>query len=254
MEMFSLKGKTAIVIGGSKGLGYGMAGGLASAGADVVISSRKQADLDRAAAQLSEQTGGSVTGIAADVSVKAGVDALVSAVAGRYGHIDVLINGAGLNIRKNILECSEEDWDAVQDVQIKSVFLMCQAVAKHMVEKGIHGRLINIASLASTLGLPNMVSYCSAKGAVVQLTKALANELAPYGINANAIGPGYYETEMTKPIFEDPERRAELYSRIPQKCFGKPEDLAGTAVFLASDASKYITGQVIYVDGGFLSC
>lgn len=254
MEQFSLKGKTAIVIGGSKGLGKGMSAGLAAAGADVVICSRKQADLDAAAAELKELTGGNVVGIAADVKTKAGVDKLVAEVAERFGHIDVLINGAGVNIRKPALEFTEEDWDAVQDVQLKSVFLMCQAVAKHMVEKGIKGKIINIASLASTLGLANMISYCAAKGGVVQLTRGLAHELAESGINVNAIGPGYYETAMTKPLFAVPEKRAELFSRIPMKRFGIPEDLAGTAVFLASSASDYITGQVINVDGGWLAC
>lgn len=254
MELFSLKGKTAIVIGGSKGLGYGMSSGLAAAGADVVLSSRKQADLDQAAAAMSAETGGNVVGIAADVSTKAGVDGLVSAVVERFGHIDILINSAGLNVRKAALDFTEEDWDAVQDVQLKSAFLTCQAVAQHMIEKGIHGRLINIASLLSQLGLKNMISYCAAKGGIVQLTKGLANELAQYGINVNAIGPGYYETEMTKPVFADPVRRAELFARIPMQRFGLPKDLAGAAIFLASDASSYVTGQVIYVDGGFLAC
>lgn len=254
MDQFSLKGKTVIAIGGSKGLGKGMAEGLALAGADVVISSRKQAELDKTAAELSAATGGNVVGIAADVSTKAGVDGLVAAVEERFGHIDILINGAGLNIRKSILDCTEEDWDAVQNVQIKSVFLMSQAVAHHMIKNKIHGKIINVASLTSQLGLKNMVSYCCAKGAVVQLTKAMANELAELNINVNAIGPGYYETEMTKPLFEVPEKRAELFSRIPMKRFGLPSDLAGAAIFLASSASDYVTGQVIYVDGGWLAC
>ncbi len=254
MDQFSLKGKTVIAIGGSKGLGKGMAEGLALAGADVVISSRKQAELDKTAAELSAATKGSVVGIAADVSTKAGVDGLVAAVEERFGHIDILINGAGLNIRKSILDCTEEDWDAVQNVQIKSVFLMSQAVAHHMIKNQIHGKIINVASLTSQLGLKNMISYCCAKGAVVQLTKAMANELAEYGINVNAIGPGYYETEMTKPLFEVPEKRAELFARIPMKRFGLPQDLAGAATFLASPASDYVTGQVIYVDGGWLAC
>lgn len=254
MEQFSLKGKTAIVIGGSKGLGRGMAEGLAASGADVVICSRKQADLDIAAVEISQATEGNAVGIAADVSTQSGVTKLVDAVAEKFGHIDILINSAGLNIRKPALEFTEEDWDAVQNVQIKSVFFTCQAVARHMIEKGIQGKIINIASLSSVLGLKNMISYCSAKGAIVQMTKALATEWADYGINVNAIGPGYYETEMTKPLFSVPEKRAELFSRIPVKRFGQPQDLAGAAVFLASPASDYVTGQVIYVDGGWLAC
>lgn len=254
MEKFHLKGKTAIVIGGSKGLGFGMATGLAEAGADVVLSSRNQADLDRAAKEIGEKTGADVMGIAADITSIDGIEALVEKVVQRFDHIDILLNGAGLNIRKSVLEFEEADWDKVQDVQLKYVFFMCQAVARHMVEKKIKGKIINIASLTSQLGLPNMVAYCAAKGAIVQLTKALANELAPYGINANAIGPGYYETAMTKPIFEDTAYAQKLLSRIPVNRFGLPQDLAGTAVFLASEASDYVTGQVLYVDGGFLAC
>ena len=159
-----------------------------------------------------------------------------------------------MNKRFSALEFTEADWDIVQDTQLKYVFFMCQAVAKQMVEKGIKGKIINIASLTSELGLPNMISYCAAKGAIVQITKAMANEWAQYGINVNAIGPGYYETEMTAPLFKDEKRRAELFARIPQKRFGLPSDLAGAAVFLASEASDYVTGQVIYVDGGFLCC
>lgn len=254
MEKFELKGKTAIIIGGSKGLGFGMATGMAEAGADVVLSSRNQDDLDRAAKEISQKTGANVVGIAADITSIEGINNLVDKVVTRFGHIDILLNGAGLNIRKSVLEFEEADWDKVQNVQLKYVFFMCQAVAKHMVENKIKGKIINIASLTSQLGLPNMVSYCAAKGAIVQMTKALANELAPYGINANAIGPGYYETAMTKPIFENVEYAQKLLSRIPTNRFGIPEDLAGTAVFLASEASDYVTGQVLYVDGGFLAC
>jgi NAD(P)-dependent dehydrogenase (short-subunit alcohol dehydrogenase family) len=231
-----------------------MAAGLAKAGADVVICSRNQQQLDAAAREIAEETGGNVVGIAVDIKSLEAIDHLVDAVAGKFGHIDILINGAGLNIRKAALEFTEEDWDTVQDVQLKYVFFMCQTVAKHMVEKGIKGKIINIASLTSALGLKNMVSYCCAKGAIVQLTKALANELAQYGINVNAIGPGYYMTEMTKVLFEDPDHLNGLLTRIPMQRTGLPEDLMGTAVFLASNASDYITGQVVYVDGGWLSC
>ncbi len=251
----SLTGKTAVLIGGSKGLGFGMAEGIAKAGANVVIVSRHQDQLDEAASKLREATGNeNVIGIAADITSIDNINQLVDKVCGKYGQIDILFNGAGVNRRFSALEFTEADWDAVQDTQLKYVFFMCQAVARQMVEKGIKGKIINIASLTSQLGLPNMISYCAAKGAIVQITKAMANEWAEYGINVNAIGPGYYETEMTAPLFKDEKRRAELFARIPQKRFGLPSDLAGAAVFLASEASDYVTGQVIYVDGGFLCC
>ncbi|MFQ8602024.1 MAG: glucose 1-dehydrogenase [Anaerovoracaceae bacterium] len=252
---FSLNGKTAIVVGGSKGLGFGMATGLAQAGANVVLVSRNQEQLDAAAAEMTKATGNeNVVGFATDITSVDNINGLVSKVCDKFGQVDILFNGAGVNKRFSALEFTEADWDAVQDTQLKYVFFMCQAVAKQMVEKGIKGKIINIASLTSQLGLPNMVSYCAAKGAIVQITKAMANEWAEYGINVNAIGPGYYETEMTAPLFKDEKRRAELFSRIPQKKFGLPSDLAGAAVFLASEASDYVTGQVLYVDGGFLCC
>lgn len=252
---FSLKEKTAIVVGGSKGLGFGMATGLAQAGANVVLVSRNQGQLDDAAAKISQETGNeNVVGFATDITSVENINGLIAKVCDKFGQVDILFNGAGVNKRFSALEFTEADWDVVQDTQLKYVFFMCQAVAKQMVEKGIKGKIINIASLTSQLGLPNMISYCAAKGAIVQITKAMANEWAQYGINVNAIGPRYYETEMTAPLFADEKRRAELFARIPQKKFGLPSDLAGAAVFLASEASDYVTGQVLYVDGGFLCC
>lgn len=252
--MFSLNGKTAIVVGGSKGLGYGMATGLATAGAAVILVSRHQEELDAAANEIAALTQATVVGMAADIGSPASIQTLMEQAVRQFGHVDILINSAGLNVRKPALEFTEADWDTVQNVQLKSVFFMSQAVARHMKEQNIRGKIINIASLTSQLGLPNMISYCAAKGAIVQLTKGMGNELAQYGINVNAIGPGYYETAMTKPLLQNKEYAGKLLSRIPMDRFGIPEDLAGAAVFLASDASDYITGQVIYVDGGFLAC
>ena len=252
---FALNGKTAIVVGGSKGLGFGMATGLAQSGANVVLVSRNQDQLDAAAAKIAENTGNkNVVGFAADITSLENINGLVDKVCDKFGQIDILFNGAGVNKRFPAIEFTEEDWDTVQNTQLKYVFFMCQAVARQMIEKGIKGKIINIASLTSELGLPNMISYCAAKGAIVQITKAMANEWAQYGICVNAIGPGYYETEMTAPLFKDEKRVAELFARIPQKRFGLPSDLAGAAVFLASEASDYVTGQVLYVDGGFLCC
>jgi NAD(P)-dependent dehydrogenase (short-subunit alcohol dehydrogenase family) len=253
VDMFSLKGKNAIVIGGSRGLGKGMAAGLAAAGAEkIIISSRNQQELDSAAAELNAIGDTRVTGIALDIRSLAAVRAYVDGCASRLGHIDILINSAGINVRKPALDFTEEDWDQVMDTQLKFVFFMCQAVARHMRDKGIHGKIINVGSLTSVLGFRNIVAYCAAKGGVLQLTKALANELADCNVNVNAIGPGYFETEMSKPLFQDPATVKRFIERIPQRRTGFPEDLAGAAIYLASAASDYMTGQIIYVDGGWL--
>ena len=252
-EMFSLKEKTAIVIGGSKGIGKGMAEGLASAGATVVICSRNQRDLDVAAEDIMRKTGGKAVGIATDITSVAACEDLVSKVVNMFGHIDILINAAGVNARKSVLDFTEEDWDKVQNVQLKYVFFMCQTVAKHMVANNIRGRIINTASISSVIGLKNMISYCAAKGGIVQMTKGMAVELAEYGINVNCMAPGYTSTEMTAPLFNDPVKRAEMMTRIPQKRFGLPEDYAAIAVYLASPGADYITGQLITVDGGWLA-
>ena len=253
MELFSLAGKNAIVVGGSKGIGKSMALGLAKAGASVVITSRSQADLDEAAKEITDLTNAKVVGIAGDITNIVGIQAMVKNAIEQVGNIDILVNSAGVNVRKGCLEFTEEDWDIVQNVQLKSVFFTCQAVAAHMVEKGIRGSIINLASVSSTLGIKNMISYCAAKGGITQLTRALAVELAPYGIRANAMAPGYTATEMTRPVFEDKVRVAELMTRIPLKRFGETSDYEGIAVYLASEASSYHTGQLITLDGGWIA-
>ncbi len=252
MDIFDLKGKVAVVIGGSSGLGKGIAEGLAAAGASVILGGRRLAELDKAASEIREKTNSDVTGISVDITSVEAIYDFVEKVVSAKGHIDILVNSAGLNIRKSALDFEEKDWDNVMDVQLKYVFFMNQAVGKHMIENNIKGKIINIASLTSVLGLKNMMAYCAAKGGIVQMTKALANEWAQYGINVNAIGPGYFETEMTKPLLSDIKVVEAMIEKIPQRRLGVPADLVGAAVLLASEASAYMTGQVIYVDGGWL--
>jgi NAD(P)-dependent dehydrogenase (short-subunit alcohol dehydrogenase family) len=252
MELFSLQDKVAVVVGGSKGLGRGIATGLALAGATVVLGSRHQRELDQTAAEIRKETRAAVYGVAVDMTSLAGIEDFVRQVIAKAGHIDILVNSAGINIRKSALDFTEQDWDTVQDVQLKYVFFMNQAVARHMIQAKIPGRLINMASLTSVLGLKGMVAYGAAKAGIVQMTKALANEWAEYGLRVNAIGPGYYKTEMTQALFADEKAVKAMLANIPLRRLGLPEDLIGTAILLASDAAAYITGQVFYVDGGWL--
>lgn len=251
-NLFDLNGKVAIVVGGGTGLGRGMACGLADAGATVVIASRRMEVLQQAAQEMATETGGKVVPMQLDVTSVEAVQAFVASVGEQFGRIDILINSAGVNIRKSALEFEESDWDKVLDTQLKYVFFMDQAAGRYMVEHKIAGRIINVGSLSSAIGLKNMVAYCSAKGAIVQLTKALANEWAQYGICVNAIGPGYYKTEMTEPLLKNPEVVKKYEEKIPMARLGVPQDLATAAVFLAGEHSSYVTGQIIYVDGGWL--
>jgi NAD(P)-dependent dehydrogenase (short-subunit alcohol dehydrogenase family) len=251
-KLFNLEGKTAIIVGGSKGLGKGMATALASAGANIVIASRSQNALDKVSKEINKITGVKILPIVFNVTEKGDIIKLVKKTVVSFNRIDILVNSAGMNIRKPAEEVTEEDWDNLMDVQLKGVFFTCQEVGKVMIRQK-KGKIINIASLTSKLGLPNMIAYCSAKGGIVQMTKALATEWAKYNINVNAIGPGYYKTEQTKALFDDKEKLEGLLKRIPFGRTGLPEDLAGAIIFLASEGSNYLTGQTIYVDGGWLA-
>lgn len=253
LESFSLEGKNAVVIGGSKGLGKGIAKGLAEAGAAVTVSSRNGADCEKAALQIAQETGRDAFGVPIDVTDGKNVVEVIHTIIDCMGQIDILVNSAGINIRKPSVEYTEADWDKVQAVQLRGVFLTCRAVAEHMIERGIPGKIINISSVnAKVVARPNIVSYVAAKAGVMQMTKALACEWAQYGINVNAIAPGWFKTELTKAVFENPELQKEMMAHIPMKRFGNPDkDLAGMAVYLASSASDYMTGQLVCIDGGY---
>lgn len=251
-EMFSLKGKTALITGGGRGLGKSMAIALAAAGADVAVASRTGQQLKDTVEEL-KNYGVRATNYAVDVTKLADIDKLVTDFVNEFGKIDILVNGAGMNIRKPVIDVTEEDWDYLMAVNLKSAFFVSQAVAKAMIPKK-SGKIINLASLTSVIGLPNICMYGASKGGISQLTKGMAVEWAQYNIQVNAIGPGYFKTAMTAALFEKQESVKALINRIPIGRIGVGEDLFGATVFLASDASNYITGQTIYVDGGWLAC
>lgn len=251
LRIFDLTGKVALVTGGGRGLGRTFAEALASAGADLVLVGRTKTDLESAAKEVAAQ-GRSAYPITADVTVPEQVDAMVAAALEHFGHIDILVNNAGMNVRKPVLDYGIEDWDQVLGLNLRGYFLVARAVGRHMVARRF-GRVINITSILAAIGLPNQAGYASSKGAVTQLTKVMAIEWAPYNVTVNCLGPTYFETDMTRPLYQDPERKTFIESRTPMGRWGQPEELAGAIIFLASDAARFITGQTLFVDGGWLA-
>jgi 2-dehydro-3-deoxy-D-gluconate 5-dehydrogenase len=250
LDKFKLDGKVAIVTGASKGLGQGMAVGLAEAGADIAIVAR--GDLAETA-KLIEKLGRKCIQIRADLGDRKSVKVIVDKTIKACGKIDILVNNAGTIRRAEFLDFTEEDWDAVIKVNLDSVFFLSQAVAKVMAKGGQGGRIINTASMLSFQGGIRIPSYTAAKSGVMGLTRIMANELAKYNINVNAIAPGYMATELTSALQNDPVRNKAILDRIPAGHWGSPDDLKGAVVFLASEASSYIQGYTIAVDGGWLS-
>lgn len=251
MELFSLAGKAALVTGGGRGLGRGIALALAQAGADVAVASRTQAQVEEVAAEIRE-LGRRALAVVADVAELADVRRMVDETTSEFGRLDVLVNAAGVNQRTPSLEVTPELWDTILGVNLRGTFFACQAAARVMMAQG-GGSIINIASLLSAVGIPTLAPYAASKAGVVGLTRVLAAEWGPHGIRVNCIGPGYFRTEMTKRLFSDPEWFSRLKRQVPLGRGGLPEDLAGAAVFLASDASRYVTGHVLFVDGGYLA-
>lgn len=249
--LFSLSGKTSLVTGGSRGLGLAMAEGLAKAGSRIILISRSLAPLEAAAKKLREETGVEVEAIAWDVSRIDSLGELVERAAAVFGRLDVLVNNAGAQVRKPFLEITADEYDRVLNTNLKAVFFLGQEAARYMVKHRVAGKIINVASLTSKLGIENTSAYGASKGGVYSLTKNMAVELAKYGIRVSAVAPGYFRTELTEAAFQDPERLRWMQSRIPLGSTGSPKDLAGTVVFLASPAADYLTGNVIFVDGGW---
>ncbi|HIE37636.1 TPA: glucose 1-dehydrogenase [Candidatus Bipolaricaulota bacterium] len=249
--IFSLEGKVALVTGGSRGLGRGIALALARAGADVAVASRNARALEGVAREI-RGLGRRGIAVTADVAQVKEVRKMVAEALSAFGRLDILVDAAGVNQRTPSLEVTEALWHFIVDINLKGTFFACQAAAEAMREGG-GGSIINIASLLSGVGIPTLAPYAASKAGVVGLTRVLAAEWGPHGIRVNCIAPGYFRTDMTRALFEDPDWYARLRRQVPLGREGFPEDLAGVAVFLASDASAYLTGQVIYVDGGFIS-
>ena len=250
--MFDLTGKVALISGGSRGLGRGFAAALASCGADLALVARGAEELRAAQEEISAEYGVDVLALQADVTVGEQVEAAVEQTVARFGRLDVLINNAGLNIRKPALELSAAEFAQVLDVNLNGCFLLAQAAGRRMVTQR-YGRVINVGSVLGVVGATTVSAYASSKGAVSQLTKVLALEWAQYGVTVNCLAPAYFATELTKPLFEDPVRREFIQSRTPLGRWGEPEELYGAIVYLASDASSYMTGQTLFVDGGWLA-
>jgi NAD(P)-dependent dehydrogenase (short-subunit alcohol dehydrogenase family) len=250
MPSLRLDGKVALVTGGSRGLGLGMALALAHAGADLALAARNQDQLEDAA-RLVRDTGRQVLAVATDVGQAEQVRAMIRTVEESYGRLDVLVNGAGVNIRKPSSEFSEDEWDRLLAINLKGAFFACQEAARVMRRQG-GGKIINLGSLSFEIVVPDIALYAISKGGMRQMTRALAVEWAEDGINVNAIAPGRFWTAMTDSIFSHPELHASAVSVIPQGRPGVPADLAGATVLLASEASDYITGQTIVIDGGWL--
>ncbi len=250
IKQFDLAGRAAIVTGGSKGLGSAIAAGLASAGANVLLTSRHAEEAIATAGQIAGDHGTKVIGIAADVTNAEHVQAMTDRAIKEFGRIDILVNNAGINIRGPIDEVTFEQFQQVQDINVNGPWLCSRAVVPHM-KQSKQGRIINLASTLGLVGLANRTPYASSKGAVVQFTKALGLELAPWNITVNAICPGPFLTPMNEPIAETAEAKQFIIGATALGRWGRMEEIQGAAIFLASDAASYVTGSLLTVDGGW---
>jgi gluconate 5-dehydrogenase len=246
---FDLAGQRALVTGSSRGLGFGMATALAEAGASIILNARDTVALGAAAARMAE-AGHAVSAVAFDVTGRDSVDEAISHIEGEIGPIDILVNNAGMQFRSALEAFPPEKFDQVITTNVTSVFNVSQPVARHMISRG-RGKIINICSLLAQLSRPSIAPYSASKAAVANLTRGMAVDWAPHGLNVNGIAPGYFATEMNEALLKDEKFNSWIEGRTPMGRWGQPEELGGAAVFLASDASRFVNGHILYVDGAF---
>lgn len=250
-DLFSLAGKTAVITGGTSGIGRALSLGLAEAGADVVASARRKEQVETTANEI-EARGRKTLRVSSDVCDRASLEALAAATLEAFGKVDILVNCAGIIRRTPTLTMAEEDWNNILNTNLTGTLRACQVFGKHMIERG-SGRIINIASLNSFVALTEVAAYAASKAAVTSLTRSLAVEWSKKGVTVNAIAPGVFITELNEKLLNSTPRGQELLMRTPMGRFGKTEELIGAAVFLASDSASFVTGQTVAVDGGFLA-
>ena len=246
-----LSGKVAVVVGGTSGIGRAIAHGLAQAGADVIPTSRRADQVDTAAREI-EELGRRTLRVTSDVSDRASLEPVLAEALDAFGHVDVLVNSAGRTKRAATIDFSEDDWNAIIDTNLTGTLRACQVFGRHMLERQ-SGSIINIASLSTFVALHEVAAYSASKAAVGSLTKSLAVEWSSRGVRVNAIAPGVFRTALNQKLLDETERGREFLLRTPMRRFGNVDELAGVAIFLASDAASFVTGEIIAVDGGFLA-
>lgn len=251
LKSLDLSGRTAVVIGGTSGIGKAIALGLADAGADVIPAGRRSALAAEVAREV-ELRGPRSAGLTCDVTDTESIQKLADEVIDAFGKVDVLVNAAGITVRRPTLEVSDQEWEKILDTNLTGVLRVCRVFGKHMLERR-YGRIVNIGSLTSVLALHEVAAYGASKAGVAALTKSLAVEWAPHGVCVNAILPGVFRTALNEGLLDGTERGKELLLRTPMRRFGQPEECVGAAVFLASEAASFVTGHLLAVDGGFLA-
>jgi gluconate 5-dehydrogenase len=251
-ELFSLKEKNVLITGSSRGIGYTLARGLGQAGATVILNGRNEETLNSAAAALAKE-GLNIETTIFDVSDEKGIKAEIKRITDELGAIDILINNAGTTIRGPLEDFKREDWQKIIDINLTGAFLTAKSVVKGMIERRA-GKIINICSIQSELARPTIAPYTASKGGLKLLTQGMATDWGKYNIQVNGIAPGYFKTELTKPLYKDEKFDAWLCARVPANRWGDPQELIGAAVFLASKAADYVNGHILFVDGGLRAC